>query len=203
MMKLRGMILGAALMLAGGLSVLSAGDIEDAEATKKAAEAIKKLADDAGTKDWTEFSKASAEVAKKHELDKVMNGFKMRKPNMKGIAGIGVGDKANTVTPDGIEAKIISMTKNPMAAATLNKQQADLIRMAEITAAIAATATHQCPVEKKLGDKDPADWKTWSKDMYESSQDLLKALKAKDAKQAKTAAFKLNKTCTDCHAVFR
>jgi cytochrome c556 len=50
---------------------------------------------------------------------------------------------------------------------------------------------------------DPADWKRWSQDMYSSSQELIKALQAKDAMKVKAAAMNLNKSCTECHAVFR
>ena len=54
-----------------------------------------------------------------------------------------------------------------------------------------------------MGKKDPAKWKAMTKDMYESSQELIKALKAKDTNAIKTAANKLNGTCTDCHGDFR
>ncbi len=187
MMKTRGMLLGTALILAGGFSVLAADDTP-------AATAIKKLADDAGTKDWAEFSKAGSEVAKKHELDKVMNGFKMRKPNLKGIAGIGVGAKPGAITPDGIEAKLISLTKMPLTPAQLQKEADDLVRMTEIIAAIAATSLHQCP--------NPAmqvRWNQWSEEMYQSSRELTKAIKAKNPADVKNAAHKLNDSCKNCH----
>jgi len=195
------MLLGAALLLAGGFGMLALADEPSAQ-SKAAADAIKKLADDAGKSKWEDITKASADAAKKNELEDVMNLLKMRRPGAK-VQGVGVGEKPGKITPDGIEAKIISMSKKAMPKATLEKEQADLIRMAEITAGVAATAAHQCPVPAKQGKKDPAKWKEWTKDMYESSQELIKALKDKNANAAKVAANKLNGTCTDCHGDFR
>ncbi len=205
MMKMRGMLLAAALVLASGVSVLALADDDKdkpSPETKAAAAAVQKLADDVGKKDWDTLTKAGSEVAKKNELEHVMAGFKMRRVVVKtgdAVGGIGIGKVPAAITPDGIEAKISSLRMKPLAA----KEQADLIRMAEITAAIAATSTHQCPVDAKMGKKDPAKWKEWSRDMYKSSQELIKALKAKDAKDIKSAASKLTTSCNSCHEIFR
>ncbi len=207
MMKTRGMILAVALFLASGLSVLAlAGDDEPTPEAKAAAAAIQKLADDAGKKDWESITKDGSALGKKHDLVDVMNVLKLRKVDPKTkivLGGAGVGKVPGKITPDGIEARIISLTKKPMVKATLDKEQADLIRMAEVTAAIAATAAHQCVIQAKMGKKDPTQWREWSKDMYESSQDLIKALKAKNTADIKTAANKLNTSCNECHGVFR
>ncbi len=194
MIKTRLMILGAALVLAGGLA-LAADD-------EKPADVINKQADKVGKSDWETASKAGADIAKKHELLDVMNLLKLRNPAAK-VQGMGVGKVPGAIKPDGIEAKIISLTKVPMIKATLEKQQADLIRMAEITAAIASVATHQPTVTEKQGKKDPKVWKELSKDMYESSKELIKALKDKDPVAVKNTANKLNGTCTECHSIFR
>ncbi len=191
MIKTRLMILGAALVLAGGLA-LAADD-------EKPADVINKQADKVGKSDWETASKAGADIAKKHELLDVMNLLKLRNPAAK-VQGMGVGKVPGAIKPDGIEAKIISLTKVPMIKATLEKQQADLIRMAEITAAIASVATHQPTVTEKQGKKDPKVWKELSKDMYESSKELIKALKDKDTVAVKNTANKLNGTCTECHS---
>jgi hypothetical protein len=194
-MKMRGTIVCSALVLASGFSVLA---LAETPAAKAAATAIQKLADDVGKKDWASLGKASSDVAKNNELEDVMNLLKLRRPGAK-VVGLGIGPNAGKITPDGIEAKIISLKSKPMAIG----EQADLIRMAEITAAVAATATHQCNVDSKMGKKDPALWKTFTRDMYDSSQDLIKALKTKNIVGVKSAANKLSTTCSSCHEIFR
>src|SRR5437588_9114419 len=111
MMKTRGMILGAALVLASGFSMLALADEPTPEA-KAAAAAIQKLADGAGKTKWEDITKASADVAKKNELEHVMDLMKMRRAEAK-VPGLGVGKNPGKITPDGIEAKIISLTKKP------------------------------------------------------------------------------------------
>jgi hypothetical protein len=192
MRKLIGLSLCAVLILGTGLKVLALAD-------EPTAAAIQKLADDVSKTKWEELSKTGADVAKKTELEPVMDLLKLRRPGAK-VQGLGVGKVPGAIMPDGIEAKIINLRSNPTVAA---RDQVDLIRMVEITAAVAATAVHQCPVETKMGQKDPATWKQLSKDMYDGSQDLIKALKANKPGEIKAAAFKLSGSCTNCHQIFR
>lgn len=189
--------LGVVAALLGGFGLLSVYAQD-----KAVVESVGKLAGDASKKSWADLSKDGSAVAKKHELVDVMNLFKLRKVGAK-TSGWGIGEKPGAITPDGIEAKIINMTKNPMAPAILAKQQADLIQMAERVAAIAAASVHQCPEPVKKGAKDPAKWKEWTEDMYKGSQDLIKALKDMKPDEVKKAANKLNASCTECHGVFR
>ena len=113
------------------------------------------------------------------------------------------GPKPNVVKPDGIEAFIINLEKRAPPKAALDKQGADLERMAYISAAIAEIAIYKCPVEKKQKDKDPVKWKQWSEEMRDASLELADAFKAKDAAAIKKAGKKLNDSCTNCHGVFR
>jgi mevalonate kinase len=189
--------LGVAVALLGGFGLLSVY-AQDKEVT----ESITKLAGDSTKKSWADLTKDGAAVAKKHELVDIMNLFKLRKTGAK-TSGWGVGEKPGGISPDGIEAKIINMTKNPMPDATLAKQQADLIQMAERVKGIAAATIHQCPVPAKQGAKDPAKWKEWMEEMNKASDELIKALKDKKPEEVKKAANKLNGTCTECHGVFR
>ena len=188
--------LGVVLALGGGaLLSMAAQD-------KAVVETIEKQADDVGKKDWAELSKQGEAVAKKHELMDIMNLMKLRNAPGK-VKGMGVGKEPNKIKPDGIDAKIINMSRNPMAQALLNREQPDLIRMAQITAAIASATVHQCPVDKKMGDKDPAVWKKGMEDMHKASLEFIEALKKKDPMTVQKAAFKLRGTCTDCHNIFR
>lgn len=189
--------LGVVVALLGGFGILSVYAQD-----KVVTESVGKLAGDSSKKSWADLSKDGSAVAKKHELVDVMNLFKLRKVGAK-TSGWGVGEKPGTIMPDGIEAKIINMTKNAMAPATLTKQAPDLIQMAERVAAIAAATIHQCPEPVKKGAKDPAKWKEWMEDMYKGSQELSKAVKAMKPDDVKKAANKLNASCTECHGVFR
>src|SRR5438309_84768 len=106
----------------------------------KAVEAVTKQADDVEKKDWKELSRQGEAIAKANDLKDVMDLFKLRRPGEK-VSGLGVGKTPGVIKPDGIEAKIMNMRKTPMAPATLEREQADLIRMAEIAAAIASVST--------------------------------------------------------------
>jgi len=197
-MKKLAVVLGVALAAGTGLVAVEA----QTEEARAAAAAIQKQADETTKKSWDELSGAGKDLAKKHEILDVMNLLKLRKVDAK-VSGLGVGVKPGAITPDGIEAKIISLTKRPLDAAKLGRESADIARMAEITAAVASVSVHQCPIEKKMGAKDPADWKKWMEDMHREAVALARAARAKDAAAIKTAANKLDMSCKDCHAVFR
>ncbi len=191
-------LIASAVAVALGVWALSAvGPGKAADEDKEAREAIEKLAETVAKGDKDAAKKQAEEVAKKVELSAVMETFKLR---AKG--GRGVGKTANAITPDGIEAQIMGLAKKEPAAAALNKTAADLEEMANITTAIAFLAEAHTP-KKKVGDKDPKDWKQWVQDMQAASGDLAKAAKAKDGPGIKTAATKLNSACNNCHGVFR
>jgi hypothetical protein len=190
------LFLGLCLFLAAGYSALAAD--------KEAADAVAKQAEDvAKGKDWASLVKQGQPMAKKVELEQVMHLMKLRKPDDEKRSGLGVGAKPGAITPDGIEAKIINMSKAPMPAARLQKEQEALIQLAERTAAIASIGIHQCPVQAPMGQKTPAKWKELMEDMHKSSEQLIKALKDKNPAKVKEAARRLNANCNDCHAIFR
>lgn len=200
--------LGVALALAAGVGVLSlrAADDNPVPAT------VKKLADQVGTKDWADLTKEGDAIMKKlgeqkRELNDIMYVFKLR-----GAAknpGIGIGDKPGAITPDGIEAKLNNWAKRGVKVTAKDLQHAaEFSRMAEISAAVAGIVAN-APNEKAR--KKPADvqkWKEYSKEMHDSSLDLIKALKSKGPMATKAAAVKaaavtLQGTCTKCHGDFR
>jgi hypothetical protein len=188
------MTLGGLLALAVGFLATGAGRAqkgdEDEAAIKEAREAIVKMVE---TRDDGAMQQQAAALAKKvTELNNIMQVFKPRKKN-----GLGVGPKG-----DGIELKIISMSKRTLPKGELTRQQDDLIRMAEVSRAVSEVAIHFTPKEKQPG-KDPADWKKYTEDMKQGSLELIKAVKSGDPKLVRSAATNLNASCTDCHSKFR
>jgi soluble cytochrome b562 len=188
-----------ALVLVAGMVSLYAQEAKEAVAAK---EDVKALADKAAKANWDDLSKAGQELAKKkkYELLDVMTSFKPRRPGGK-VSGIGVGAKPGSVTPDGIEAQVINLSRRVVAANLKNDK--DLIRMAEQTEAVASISTH---MPNELARKNAAnmkEWQKWSKDMYDHAQALRKALGAKNPAQVKAAAQKLNGTCNECHTKYR
>jgi cytochrome c556 len=121
---------------------------------------------------------------------------------------IGVGGPGK-ITPDGIEAKLINMSRNrpPLSAAQLAKEGNDIAKSAYVMAAIAEVAKNKCPVKKvtKKGDttQDPKDWAKWTEEMSKYSRELAKAAQAKELDKVKDASAKLYSSCLSCHASFR
>jgi hypothetical protein len=191
-------LLASAVAVALGVWALSAvGPGKAADDDKEAREAIEKLAETVAKGDKDAAKKQAEEVAKKVELSVAMELFKLRAKN-----GRGVGKNPGAITPDGIEAQIMGLAKKEPTKAALAKNGADLEEMANITTAISLIAEVHAP-KKKVGDKDPKDWKQWVQDMQAASGDLTKAVKASDGPAIKTAATKLNSACNNCHGVFR
>jgi hypothetical protein len=188
--------LGVVLALGSAALLSTAGEDKEVVGT------INKQADAVGKMDWKALSGQGDALAKKHELTDIMNIMKPRNSPGK-VKGVGIGPKPGAITPDGIDAKIIKMSNLLLPPATLDMEQKDLIRMAQITAAIASVSVHQCTVEKKMGDKDPAKWKEWMELMNSSSLELIDALNKKNPDAVRVAAKKLRSSCTECHSVFR
>ena len=185
---------GAALLL--GVALLSAparGRDDDEKEIKQAAEAVKKLA---GNLDAKNVEQQAAAIAKANDIEHVMHQFK---PRNKG--GMGIGAAPIPGMKDSIELAIIDFSgKKAPDAATIKQNQADLIKMAEITQAIAEINQHY---KAPPGKAAPQKWKTYTNDMKAGAKDLTDAAKAGDAMKFKAAANKLNASCTGCHEDFR
>jgi len=186
--------MAAGFLLALGIWFLAAPSSQSAaedEEIKEAKEAILKILD-SGDSDV----KAQAEaLAKKCSLEAIMNAsFKPRKNG-----GIGVGPaKAG----DGIELKVMSLSKRALPKLDLTSQEKDLTRMAQISKLVGEATQHFADKYKKPG-KTPADWKKHTDDMIKGSDDLIKALKTGNPTTVKTAATDLNASCNNCHSDFR
>lgn len=179
--------------------VLSAGPGRAADAKKiratilKAADLLQKGDEDAAKKEIAALAKD-----KELPLDDVMETLKLRKSK-----GLGVGKEPISGVADGIESMIGNFEKRVPTGKVLEDHNADIARAAYISAVIGALIKERSPVAKKIGDKDPADWKKWSDDMYSQSLDLANAIKAKKVPDIKASAKKLNNTCLACHSPFK
>jgi hypothetical protein len=172
-----------------------------ARGNKGAAADIQRLADLAGRNDDAAFKKEAEALARKYQkLGVVMRLFKERTEK---DGGLGVGKNKGAIEPDGIEAKAKSLAKQAPTATELEQQEEDLVRMTQVTAAIAEVARHKCEVTKKVGYLDPKDWKRWLDGMQQSSLELAEAVKARDGGRVKAAAGLLSSYCTNCHRIFR
>jgi cytochrome c556 len=181
---------------------------EEKAARKDAQDAVVQLADMMGdAKKGDDVKKMAKELAER--MIKADIGEDAVKPVMSPLrlrdkGGLGVGPKAGVYDPDGIEAKILALAKKKLTAAEAKKQADDIARLASVTAAIGEVAELHVP-PKKVGAKDPKDWKKWSNEMRDDALDLAKTVQAAkpDPDKIKAAATKLNGTCTDCHDKFR
>jgi soluble cytochrome b562 len=183
----------AILALAGGAGGQEKKEDEDKE-VKEAQKAVLDLCKDvAGGKAAKDVDAKAAKIKKKYEeLNTVMHIYK---PRDKG--GIGYGK-----TGQGIELKIIDLGKRKVAAASLDKEKDELVKMANINIAMAAIAKHYAPAKPK-GGKGKKDWEGHTDDMRKAAEELRKAAKDGKADQIKKAANDLNNSCNNCHTDFR
>jgi len=101
-----------------------------------------------------------------------------------------------------IEVAFQNFAKKAPAAAAMGAEAEHVARMASITAAMADLIDAYAP-DKKVGNKDPKDWKLSIAAMRSSAAELEAAAKAKDARQVRDAARKVNESCMNCHSIFR
>lgn len=157
---------------------------------------VQKLADALEKGDADAAKKQATDLAKE-DLHDFMHLFKLRSKQ-----GFGVGAKADVIQPDGIEDKLKALSKDGIKADQLEKESADLVKMAYVTAALASVALAKAP-EKDDGALKRADWLKWAGEVRAGADELAKAAKAKKADDVKAIAAKIDKNCTSCHGVFR
>lgn len=183
----------AFLVVVAAMTSTTSANAFDEKDQKEAQKAIHELAKLLA--DGKDGAAKSAEVKKKFEdLEPIMHSYK---PSPKGGIGYGMAGPG-----DSIEQKIINMGKRTTAAATLKKEQADLVKMAYINAAIADIAVHYAPAKPKNG-KGAKEWKQFCADQKTASLELVKAVQAGSSEKVKAAATKMNDACNNCHADFR
>jgi hypothetical protein len=161
-------------------------------------ETLQKIADLLGKKDFDEARKLGETLKGAGEADVYMGLMKPQK-----AGGLGVTDKAGKLLAEGMEKKLQDLGKNSLTAKQLDTQAEALERMGTMIAAIAEVAQYKCTVTKKVGEKDPKDWQTWTQDMRKGGLDLADAAKAKNMDNFKKAVNKLSSSCNSCHPIFK
>jgi hypothetical protein len=172
------------------LVLADAGRSDDEE--KELREGLVKLATALEKKDDATAKKLAGELAKKFGTDSVMY---MHAERAKG--GLGVGDKADAAKPDGIEKKVIVLSKKALADDQLNAEAEALTQMGWRLAAIAEVTAAHAP------DKDRKVWVDSTAEYKAAGVELAEAARAKKADMILKAAKKADASCLKCHDTFR
>ena len=184
-----GALLGLGLWIASQAANGRTDEKETKEAVQKLIETMKK--DPAAAK------KQAEEIAKKADLEDVMNLFK---PRAKGGLGFNPKDDAKK---DGIELKLQAIAKTAPAKMVLQNQAADYARLVEVAQAVAEIASYAKVPKAQTAGKGPKDWKQYTDDLKKGLHGLSDAVKAGDPAKVKTAASAVNSACNNCHTDFR
>ena len=187
-------VMAAGALLGLGLWIASQANGRTDE--KETREAVLKLIDTM-KKDPAAAKKQAEELAKKADLEDVMNLFK---PRAKGGLGFNPKDDAKK---DGIELKLQFLAKTAPAKMELEKQAADYNRLIEVAQAVAEVATYAKVPKPQTAGKGPKDWKQYTDDVKKGLKELGDSVKSGDPAKVKTAAGAVNTACNNCHTDFR
>ncbi len=187
------LFLGGAV-LALGLCSLSAPAADE----KSPNETIDKLAA-ALQKDPDAAKKKAEELAKTIDTDDLMGVLNKRSKD--GGGGFGFGAKPTGEKDDSIERKVESLAKTPLNAGQLAKESADLEKLTQRIAAVAAVASAKAPPKVVPG--GAKKWNDFADMMAKSTKELNKAIQDKDPKAVQAAANRMDGACKDCHAIWR
>ncbi len=188
-----GALLALGIFLLSGNAATSADD--DAKKTIKAAQ--KDIVDLAKDVESGKIDpKRAAAIRKKYEdLQDVMTVFKPR-----GKVGLGVGPVAEF---DGIEIKLRNLRRGALSKAALDKESADLIKMAYVNLAAAEIVEHYAPAKKNKEGKSAKEWKQHTADWKKASKEFVDAVKKKNPAAVKKAAGSIDEACVSCHNDFK
>jgi len=197
-----GAIAVGAVVLTLGFWFLAAGNSGAADDKGDMRALVQKLADTIAKGDAEQAKTLTAEIAKDADLKAVMYLMKKRENKGKAKGYFGVGKEAGSIQPDGIEAKIINLSKRPVSDKQLDKESEALVEMAYRLAAVAEIAKAK-PSEKANNAAKKKDWADYADSMRKGAGELAEGAKEKKAPAIKDAASKINSSCNNCHGSFR
>ncbi len=197
-----GAIAVGAVVLTLGFWFLAAGNSGAADDKGDMRALVQKLADTIAKGDAEQAKTLAAELAQHADLEAVMYLMKKRENKGKAKGYFGVGKEAGSIQPDGIEAKIINLSKRPVSDKQLDKESEALVEMAYRLAAVAEIAKAK-PSEKANNAAKKKDWADYADSMRKGAGELAEGAKEKKAPAIKDAASKINSSCNNCHGSFR
>jgi hypothetical protein len=187
-----------AAILAVALGTWLAGRACSAPDDKDLACTVQRIAASYAKNDAADAQKQAAALAGKvDEIEDVMHLMTYRRSK-----GIGVGSKPGAIHPDGIEAKIIDLSKKALPQKQLDAEADALVTLGYIAASVGEVA-HAKPPDKDEGKKKKSDWMKWSGEMRDAALQFAAAVKEKKPMDVQKAATKLYGSCTTCHTVFK
>ena len=172
-------------------------DAADIKEAQKVSDRLRKLVDavaDGRAKDVSDLKKPVSDTT---DLKHIM--WAAYKPRAKG--GFGANPKAGG-SGEGIERRLDRLGAKGITAGQLDRESADLIRIAQVAQAMAEIAETHTP-QQDMPNKPIAKWVKFNAQQKQSAQDLIDAVKANKPKDVQAAAAKLYGSCTGCHGVFR
>jgi hypothetical protein len=193
-------VLATSIWLLATPGLQSAVDDEDAEAIAEAGKAtdkLKKLVDALAEGKVDTVPGLAKATSGTTSLKHIM--WAAYKPRDKG--GMGMGATPGSIKPDGIEAKLIAMSRKPLGTAQLEKESPSLIRLAQVAQGMAEVVDLNPPAP--AAGKPLEKWVKFNKEQKDAAKDVIDAVKANDTKAVQTAATRLYASCTNCHGVFR
>jgi Cytochrome C' len=103
---------------------------------------------------------------------------------------------------NGIEEKIRNLAMKELTPERMKKEAKELQMLAYRTA-VAGSLTYLYAPAKKVGDKNPDDWRRYSVAMRDSAVELAMAAAKGDTAAVARAGNTLNSACSQCHTEFR
>jgi hypothetical protein len=190
----RGLLFGLAMTFAAALATTATAADDDDKEIKEAQKQILDV-----TKMIEEGKDAKAIDAKvlaiKKKFDDLGTVMHIYKPKDKG--GLGFGESAK----GGVEFKIRDLAKRKLAPLTLQKEEKELIRMANLNIAMGKIARHY--FSKPKAGKGKKEWDEHIANQNKAARDLIAAIKAKNTAKIKEVSDNLDNACNNCHSDFR
>lgn len=103
---------------------------------------------------------------------------------------------------NGIEEKLRDLATKPKTQLVVDKESNELGLLA-YRAAVHAGLIHYYAPAKKIGDRDPNEWREISIQMREAGIQLADAARKKDPEAVFKAGSRLHSSCSQCHSRFR
>ncbi len=103
----------------------------------------------------------------------------------------------------GIEKELLGLGRRPLGAQALSQRSRQLTSFGYRAAAIAELAKRNPSDTAQKNAANRKMWDGWADDMAKAAVEFAEAARSKDPKQLKTAAVKLNNSCSQCHEKFR